>query len=162
MRVGLFVSSAAALFVAAALVFVAPARAGGEIEVVLNEAKVLQLPPNATTIIVGNPVVADVTMVRGSNQMVLTGKGFGRTNLIALDSRGRSVGESIIRVRASGHGIVVQRGMNRETWDCSPRCEPTMSLGDTTAFSNDVAAQIQARNSAARGGGGPSSTMGSH
>lgn len=67
------------------------------IVVTLDRATILQLPQNAVTIIIGNPSVADVTMIKKSNQMVLTGKGFGQTNLIALDSTGKSVGESNIR-----------------------------------------------------------------
>ena len=116
------------------------------IQIVLNRAKVLQLPANASTVIVGNPAVADVTMVRRTKQMVLTGKGFGETNLIALDAQGRSVGESVIRVTAPTNNLVVQRGMDRETWDCSPKCQPTFSLGDSSKFASENAAQMQARN----------------
>lgn len=118
------------------------------IMLVLNRAKVLQLPPNASTVVVGNPAVADVTLIRRTKHMVLTGKGFGETNLIALDAQGRSVGESVIRVAAQGNNLVVQRGMERETWDCSPRCQPTFSLGDSTKFATENAAQMQARNAA--------------
>ena len=40
--------------------------------------------------ILGNPMIADVTMLKDTNAMVITGKGFGQTNLIAIDSAGRS------------------------------------------------------------------------
>jgi hypothetical protein len=125
------------------------------ISLVLNKAKVLQLPPNAVTIVVGNPAVADVTMIRRSKHMVLTGKGFGETNLIALDAQGRSVGESTIRVSAPSRGMIVQRGMERETWDCSPRCQPTFSLGDGGKFAAENAAQMQARNASVGSGQRP-------
>lgn len=118
------------------------------ISLVLNKAKVLQLPPNAVTIVVGNPIVADVTMLKRTKHMILTGKGFGETNLIALDAQGRSVGESLIRVTAPTKNLIVQRGMERETWDCTPRCQPTFSLGDATKFSSESSAQIQSRNNA--------------
>jgi hypothetical protein len=123
---------------------------------VLNKAKVLQLPANAATVVVGNPSVADVTLVRRTKHMVLTGKGFGETNLIALDAQGRSVGESIIRVTAPGTNLIVQRGMDRETWDCSPRCQPTFSLGDSSKFASENASQMQMRNSTV-GSGSPRS-----
>lgn len=119
------------------------------IRLVMNKATVLQLPPNAATVIVGNPAVADVTVIRRTKHMVLTGKGFGETNLIALDSQGRSVGESVIRVAAPAHSLIVQRGMDRETWDCSPRCQPTFSLGDSAKFASENAAQMQSRNASA-------------
>ncbi len=130
---------------------VLPAQASETIEVVLDQAKVLQLPPNASTIILGNPGIADVTMLRRNNQMILTGKGFGQTNMIALDADGNSVGESVVRVTGASHGLVVQRGMARETYSCVPRCQPTVSLGDDTGYLSRSAAQVRARNTAARG-----------
>jgi Flp pilus assembly secretin CpaC len=119
--------------------------ANGTIVVTLDRATILQLPTNAVTIIIGNPSVADVTMIKKSNQMVLTGKGFGQTNLIALDSTGKSVGESNIRVVENKTNVVVQRGMERESWDCSPRCNPTVSLGDAPRFMTETIGQAQAR-----------------
>lgn len=116
------------------------------IVVMLDRATILQLPQNAVTVIIGNPSVADVTMIKKSNQMVLTGKGFGQTNMIALDSTGKSVGESNIRVVENKSNIVVQRGMERESWDCSPRCNPTVSLGDAPRFMTETIGQSQARN----------------
>lgn len=74
------------------------ASAADTIEVVLDQAKVLQLPPNTQTVIVGNPVIADITMLKHTNQMVLTGKGYGETNMIALDAEGNAIGESLVRV----------------------------------------------------------------
>lgn len=118
----------------AALVCASAARAADVIHVIIDEAKVIELPANTSTIIVGNPIVADVTMLRKNNRMVLTGKAFGRTNLIALDANGNAIGESSIRVSANFKGLVVQRGMDRESYDCSPRCQPTVSLGDSAKF----------------------------
>ena len=114
--------------------------------VTLDRATILRLPQNATTIIIGNPSVADVTMIKKTNQMVLTAKGFGQTNMIALDSEGKSVGESNIRVVENKSNVVVQRGMERESWDCSPRCNPTVSLGDAPRFMTESIGQAQARN----------------
>lgn len=116
--------------------------------VVLNQAKVIQLPEGATTVILGNPAIADVTLMRNTKSMILTGKGFGETNLIALDAKGKSVGESLLRVVGPGSGLVVQRGLERETWDCAPRCQPTLMLGDSTKFASEAAGQIQLRNGA--------------
>ena len=122
--------------------------AADKIEVVLDQAKVLQLPPNTSTIIVGNPVIADVTMLRRTNQMVLTGKGYGQTNMIALDNEGNAIGESTVLVTGAAHGLIVQRGLARETYSCAPRCQPTLNLGDDDGFANRTGAQIRARASA--------------
>jgi hypothetical protein len=127
------------------------AHAADTIDITLDQAKVLQLPPNTTTVIVGNPVIADVTMLRRTNQMVLTGKGYGETNMIALDSEGNAIGESVVKVSGINHGIIVQRGMARETYSCNPRCQPTVNLGDDEKFMNGTAGQIKARATASGG-----------
>jgi hypothetical protein len=123
------------------------AKAADMIGVTLDQAKVLQLPENTATVIVGNPVIADITMLKKSNTIVLTGKSFGETNLIALDAQGKALGESIVRVSAADNMLIVQRGMNRESYSCAPRCQPMASLGDTNQFVTDVTSEIQSRNS---------------
>jgi Flp pilus assembly secretin CpaC len=109
----------------------------------------------ASTIIIGNPIVADVTMLKRNNQMILTGKGFGETNLIALDQSGAAVGESIVRVVAPKTNLVVQRGLERQSYSCAPRCEPTVQLGDTSSYMTEVGAQITQRNQLSQPAGAP-------
>ena len=122
------------------------AQASGEtITLTLDQATILSLPQNAMTVIIGNPGVADVTMIKKTNQMVLTAKSFGRTNMIALDRDGKSVGESVIRVVGSSTNLVVQRGLERESWDCTPRCNPVVSLGDAPRHLTEAITQAQAR-----------------
>ena len=58
------------------------------IEVVLDQAKVLKMPKDAQTVIIGNPIVADITVLK-NRSMILTAKGYGVTNMIALDAQGR-------------------------------------------------------------------------
>ena len=53
-----------------------------------------------------------------------------------------------------------QRGMDRETWNCSPRCQPTFSLGDSNKFSSENAAQMQARNASIGSGARPAGGAG--
>ena len=133
----------------------APAFAAGDlVEVVVDEAKVVSLPTSVRTLIIGNPIVADVTLLKGGNTMIITGKGFGQTNLIALDADGQMVTETRIRVDLGVLGkkaVVVLRGLDRETWFCNPTCRPTVSLGDTAGFTGATAAQGDAHNGAQKG-----------
>ena len=76
----------ACVSMAASLVFSGAARAADMIKVLIDEAKVFEYPDGVSTIIIGNPVVADITMLRKNNRMILTGKSFGRTNLLMLDN----------------------------------------------------------------------------
>jgi Flp pilus assembly secretin CpaC len=129
------------------------AEAANLIDVTLDQAKVLQLPDKTATVIVGNPVIADITMLKKNRTIVLTGKGFGETNLIALDAQGKALGESIVRVTPAENVLIVQRGMDRQSYACSPNCEPIVNLGDTTKNVDDTASQIKSRNSLMQPGG---------
>ena len=130
------------------------ARADDIIQVQIDQAKIVQLPDNTKTVIIGNPIVADVTLLKGNSKMVLTGKGFGETNFIALDKDGNSLGESTIQVRSAFRGLIVQRGLDRESYSCAPRCQPTVNLGDTSKFMGEAAGDIQAHTSLSSGGPG--------
>jgi hypothetical protein len=114
--------------------------------VTLDQAKIAQVPEGTVTLVIGNPIVADVTMLKGSPAMVVTGKGFGETNLIALDSKGGVIDEQTIRVIPTGSVLVVQRGTQRESYSCAPQCMPAIQLGDGKQF-GDASAQLTQRNS---------------
>jgi Pilus formation protein N terminal region len=135
---------------AAGLVF--GAQAGAEaaassalLSVTLDQAKIARIPDGTVTLVIGNPIVADVTMLKGTGSMVVTGKGFGETNLIALDAQGAIIDEKTVRVVPTGSVLVVQRGMERESYSCTPDCMPTVQLGDGRLFS-DASGQITQRN----------------
>lgn len=119
--------------------------------VTVDQARVVKVPATARTLIIGNPMIADVTLLKQGGTMIVTGKGFGETNLIALDSDGNPVAQSDIEVVGGANGLVVQRGMQRESYTCDPRCQPTARLGDDSKYFQDVTAQMQARNAQASG-----------
>ncbi|MGO4869687.1 MAG: pilus assembly protein N-terminal domain-containing protein [Roseiarcus sp.] len=123
-----------------------PARAETAVlSVTLDQAKIARVPEGTVTLVIGNPIVADVTMLKGAGAMVVTGKGFGETNLIALDGRGNVLDEKTVRVVPTSSTLIVQRGMERESYSCSPSCMPTVQLGDGKEFT-DASNQITARN----------------
>ena len=84
-------------------------------------ARVVKIPPGAQTMVIGNPLIADVTMLRNNQLMVITGKSFGTTNLIVLDVSGTQVGESTITVVHPNDKLVVYRGPHREVLRLQPR-----------------------------------------
>ncbi|MGE7471719.1 pilus assembly protein N-terminal domain-containing protein [Bosea sp. NPDC003192] len=125
--------------------------AGEAVQVVVDHAKVLRLPEKAQTVIVGNPAIADVTVQR-NGVMVVTGKSYGVTNLIALDATGALLAESTVRVGAATDSILtVQRGLERESYSCTPACQPSAQLGDGKSFFEGTTGQSGARNAAATG-----------
>ena len=138
--------------VAVCLSFAAmPAHAEDTLTVTVDQAKIYKLPEDARTLIIGNPMIADVTLLKTGSTMIVTGKGFGETNMIALDTTGNTVKELNILVVGSNKALVVQRGMVRESYTCAPRCQPTALLGDDSKFFNDVTTEIQVHNSDAIG-----------
>ena len=123
------------------------------LSVTVDEAKIARIPEGTTTLVIGNPIVADVTMLKGSGAMVVTGKGFGQTNLIALDAKGEVLDEKMIRVVPTAATLLVQRGTERESYSCAPQCMPTVQLGDGKQFS-DASSQITQRNTLTQPSGG--------
>ncbi|HEX8664516.1 MAG TPA: pilus assembly protein N-terminal domain-containing protein [Beijerinckiaceae bacterium] len=132
----------------------APAGAGGgqpPLAVMIDHAKVVKLPERTQTVIVGNPIIADVTVQR-NGIMVVTGKSYGVTNLIALDGAGTLLSESLISVQAPTESLVtVQRGLERESYSCTPNCQPSLLLGDANKYFGEVGGQATQRNGFATG-----------
>jgi hypothetical protein len=117
--------------------------------VMVDHAKVVRLPDRTQTVIVGNPMVADITIQR-NGIIVVTGKSYGATNLIALDSAGLLLAESMISVQAPTDAVVtVQRGLARESYSCTPTCQPSLRLGDSEAYFGAVGNQTTQRNTLA-------------
>ncbi|MEX0345602.1 MAG: pilus assembly protein N-terminal domain-containing protein [Rhizobiaceae bacterium] len=99
------------------------ANAENGIEVVLNQAKILKLARPADTIVVGNPEIADAA-VQNSSTIVLTGKGFGLTNLVILDEDGAPIiDEQVFVTRQDARSVRVYRRSSLQTLSCTPRCE---------------------------------------
>jgi Flp pilus assembly secretin CpaC len=122
---------------------------GPTLVVTLDQAKITHVPEGTKTLVVGSPIVADVLLLKGSNTMVVTGKGYGQTNIIALDNSGNVLDEKMVRVEPTGSLLVVQRGMTRESYSCAPTCMPSFQLGDGGEQFNTASTQITQRNSLA-------------
>jgi Flp pilus assembly secretin CpaC len=139
----------AVLWLAAALLAQPGFAAEAPLGIVLDHATLMKLPEKVSTIVVGNPLIADVT-VQSGGLVVVTGKGYGTTNLIALDRAGAVLLERSIVVRgADANTIAVFRGVERETYSCTPNCERRITLGDSAGYFAATAAQADARNNQA-------------
>ena len=132
----------------------APAFAAGDdntLSVYVDRAKVAKLPPGTSTLVIGNPAIADVTMLRSNNVMIITGKGYGETNLIALDAQGEILDEKNVRVLPSKTSLVVQRGGSNLSYNCNPTCERTLQLSDDPIPFKEFRDKIEDRNNLAVG-----------
>lgn len=118
----------------------APAHAAAPIAIRLDRATLIKLPEQAATVVIGNPLIADLT-VEPHGLGVITGKGYGATNFIVLDKEGAVLAEHTVEVTAPiDPTVVVYRGVTRQTYSCTPECERRFTLGDTGPdyFENSV------------------------
>src|SRR3712207_3005653 len=116
------------------------------VSVMIDHAKVARLPERTQTVIVGNPMIADITAQK-NGIVVVTGKSYGITNVIALDGAGTLIAESFISVQAATEAIViVQRGLERESYSCTPNCQPSILLGDSSKYFGEIGGQAGQRN----------------
>ena len=104
------------------------------IAVNVDQAKLVKLPSRVATIVVGNPLIADVALQSGGI-IVVTGKGYGATNFIAMDRSGDVLVDRVIQVEGPTDQLVtVYRGVDRESYSCMPICQRRITLGDGETF----------------------------
>ncbi|WP_309083473.1 pilus assembly protein N-terminal domain-containing protein [Chelativorans sp.] len=93
------------------------------IRLVMNQAKIIKLARPADTVVIGNSQIADAT-VQDSTTIVLTGKGFGVTNVVVLDLDGQPVmDEQVVVSRQTVDSVRVYRRAAVQTLSCTPFCE---------------------------------------
>ncbi len=120
-------------------------------DVTLDQATVAKVPDGASTLIIGNPMIADVTLLKAGSAMVVTGKSYGQTNLIALDAGGAVLLDEELRVLPASAIVVLQNGTSHISLACNPDCMPTVQLGDDSDVFSKAGAQITTRNALAQG-----------
>ena len=124
------------------------------VAVVVDQARVIKLPERVATIVVGNPLIADVTLQPGG-MVVVTGKGYGSTNMIAMDRTGAVLADRSIQVEGPTDKLVtVFRGVDRESYSCTPVCQRRVTLGDGSSYFDSVLGQTGNLNGAAGGSAG--------
>lgn len=114
---------------AAAALLVLPAAAAAQsrpLNVDIDQSTRVQLRGPAGSVIVGNPNIADVTVV-DANTLFITGKGYGVTEVVAVDVLGRTVFQSQVVVTAGDSGRVrVWRGAQATEMACASTCSPSI------------------------------------
>src|SRR5690242_9082033 len=120
-----------ALALLAGIIGAIPAKAD-TVSINVDQAHILRLPDRVATIVIGNPLIADATLQSGG-VLVVTGKGYGATNLLALDRGGKVLMSKTVQVLGAGTEdmVTVYRGVERETYSCASECERRITLGDS-------------------------------
>lgn len=119
----------------------ASAAHAADFKVAMNETRALHLAKPASTIIVGNPAIADVT-VEGSKLLYVVGRSYGTTNFIALDSEGKAIMDmNVSVVSQSTSAVTLTRGTGQLSYNCTPRCERVPVIGDSQDSYNTIMQQ---------------------
>lgn len=124
------------------------------INVFADQAKIMALPGDPATMIIGNPMIAEVTVQ--NNVMAIHGRHFGTTNLIILNQDGMQLASYEINVQQGGGSVMqVFKGGARMSFNCEPACESIVVPGDEANYMSNVLDQIGKKTSAAMSGAQP-------
>ena len=129
------------LFAVLAVVAMAPSAALAEaLAVPIDQGMRVSLPPGTQSVLIGNPEVADVSVLDSHNAVIM-GRAYGVTNLMVIDGRGRTLVDRQVVVSAAEvnrvtawrgpYGPPGSVGVHVENYACSPRCERTPMPGET-------------------------------
>ena len=125
--------------------------AGKELIVTYDQSQLLKLDRPVREVVIGNPTIADV-LVQGGTMLIVTGKTFGITNLIALDAERNIIMERRIVVQRDEVSVVnLHKGGKRQSFNCTPQCNPMITVGDDTSYFDSVAKSSQAKIGFSRG-----------
>jgi hypothetical protein len=143
---------------AAVLAIGLPAAAAQPVSVHIDEATPLSVGGQISQVVVGNPSIADVSLTDRRHIMIL-GRSYGMTNIIALDGMGRRVFETTVNVAPAPTGRVsLFRGIELYNYACNDRCERTPMPGETQPVYQSFAtpySDYSGRAKSAAAGGNP-------
>jgi len=142
----------------AAFVAIAASARAEQIWLTMDQVRPYKLDAPASSIVVGNPAIADVS-VQDNENLLLFGKAPGLTNMYIFDEAGQPTKNLVIRVRSHGNDMLTfHRGAARTTYNCTHNCETTVTVGDDVDTFSTVSTQVrnkfkQAESAAAEGQG---------
>jgi hypothetical protein len=141
------------LFAALTILSTVPAHAAG-VSVMLDKVRTITFPKTVTTIYVGNPAIADINMIDSRHAFIM-GKGYGSTNMLALDQEGKQVSNIPISVLARQNATVtLQVGVGvagRVTYTCTTlHCETSPTPGDDKSVFDQNAGELSSHTGSAK------------
>lgn len=123
----------------------------------VDDAKLVKLAGEPSTVVVSNPMFADAS-IQG-NKLIVIGKNTGRTKIIVLDFDGKQLANVMVKVqRAENQVVSVYRAGQRRTFTCEPFCDQPLIVNDEGPRYKEQNEQITIKTGhsageAARGGG---------
>lgn len=111
--------------------------------VVVDHLVRVKLDGEAKSVLIGNPLIADINMI-GKSDAVVTARTIGSTNLIFVDAEGETIGDYEVIVReAEDRRVVLREGpKNVSLFQCAPRCERTLTQLDSENAHSELSARL--------------------
>ncbi|MDC7677126.1 pilus assembly protein N-terminal domain-containing protein [Asticcacaulis machinosus] len=109
-----------------AALMASPATAAQKLQIEKNHSTRVSLSAPAGNVIVGNPDIADVTVV-DTRTIFIVGRSFGRSGVTITDKYGRVIFDSdvVVGQASNGKGVVnVYKGLKASSVVCSQICQP--------------------------------------
>jgi hypothetical protein len=121
------------------------AAAPSGISVVMDQVRVISFTHPVSTLFVGNPVIADATVIDPYHAFIL-GKTYGVTNMVALNAQSQQISNQQITVaNRSGGSVTLNKGAQQFSYACTnARCETNPLPGDNKAYFDDATSSINA------------------
>ncbi len=133
------------IFIVIYLLWFAMAPSAQTIRIEVNKASILKLTQTPSTIIIGNPALADITP-QDNNVLVLVGKASGRTNIIILDDAGNVMHNYDIAIQEEQSGnLTMFRAGKQWSYSCAPYCERVINPNDDSDAFGANLSQVQAK-----------------
>lgn len=120
------------------------------ITVFADQAKILKVNGSPAAVVVGNPMIADVS-IQGC-VLAVHGRHFGNTNLIILDNKGNElVALQVNVIRADANNVEMFKGgaegkiVGKYSYICAPDCESVVMPGDDNEYNAAITGQISSK-----------------
>ncbi len=104
-----------------------------------------QLKQPASQIILGNPIIADIT-VRDDQYIFISGKSPGRTNMLVYGRDGKIAEKYILAVRDPDVYLTVYKGTESKAhFDCEPLCQRVLRIEDSNSEADTQRSKVEAQ-----------------
>lgn len=117
------------------------AMAAQKLQIEKNHATRIALSAPAGNVIVGNPDIADVTVV-DTRTIFIVGRSFGRSGVTITDKYGRVIfdGDVVVSQASNARGVVtVYKGLKSSSVMCAATCQPQDDAASGVVTSTEVA-----------------------
>ena len=115
-----------------------------EVKVQPDMAEIVTVSGRPSTVVVGNPLYADVVVV--GNKILVQGRNYGKTNVIVLDVDGNRLArfDVVVSNRPEEEIELFKQGV-RTTHLCAPECGQVINSNDDKKMVEDLGSRIQMR-----------------